>query len=75
MGWQVESTQAFAGGEREETHRSKRIDARGGGPAGEQSFGDRGVASNQKVPEDNRAPSRLFSSVPRRVLNDGFGRW
>jgi hypothetical protein len=27
-------------------------DAQGGGPAGDQSFWDRGVASNDKVPED-----------------------
>ena len=28
------------------------IDAQGGGPAGDQSFWDRGVASNHKVPEE-----------------------
>ena len=40
------------GGERGEILRAKRIDAQGGGPAGDQSFWDRGVASNHKVPEE-----------------------
>ena len=40
----------FAGGERGEILRSKRIDAQGGGPAGDQSPGDRGVVPKHKVP-------------------------
>ena len=51
---------------------TKRIDARGSGPAGAQSFWDRGGASNQKVPEDivpRVGSSRRF---PGGFLNEGL---
>lgn len=41
---------SFAGGERGEILRSKRIDAQGGGPAGDQSSRDGGVVPKHKVP-------------------------
>jgi hypothetical protein len=68
---------SFAGGEREEILRAKPNPTRRVAALPEdQSFWDRGVASNQKVTGRYRAPSRLFSAVPRRgfeiaVLADG----
>ena len=43
--------QSFAGGERGEILRTI-DDARGGGPAGDQSCWERGVASKQELPGD-----------------------
>jgi hypothetical protein len=65
------SDNSFAGGEREEILRSKNNDAQDGGPAGDQSFSDRGVAPKHKVPEEIAPRVGFFSLAPRRVFDTG----
>ena len=56
---------------KEERYFAPTNDAQGGGPAGDQSFWDRGVASNQKVPGDI-APRVAF---PRGFPGEFLKRW
>jgi hypothetical protein len=58
----------FAGGERGEILRTNNDDAQGSGPAGGSELLGQRRSLEPRSTRRYRAPSRLFSLVPRRVL-------
>ena len=64
------SVSVFAGGGREEIHRSLNTNAGTAVPAGDQKLQGRGRSPEVQGTWRDRAPSRLFSLVPRRVFEN-----